>query len=86
MTLGAGLIPGAELTPGVGVTTDAVAISAALAQPWATVVLSGAVSVAQLKANLVALRLAVPPDIAADLGQVEPADQYWAARAARPWT
>jgi len=71
---------------GAGVTTDAVAIAAALAQPWATVVLSGAVSVAQLAANLGALRLTVPPDIAAGLGQVESPDEYWAARAARPWT
>jgi hypothetical protein len=44
------------------------------------------VSVAQLEANLVALRLTVSPDLAADLDQVEPADQYWAARANRPWT
>jgi aryl-alcohol dehydrogenase-like predicted oxidoreductase len=68
------------------VTPDAIAIAAGLAQPWATVVLSGAVSGAQLDANLAALRLTVPTDIAADLGQVEPADEYWTARAARPWT
>lgn len=66
-------------------TTDAIAIAAALAQPWASVVLSGAVSAAQLQANLGALRLHPSPDIAADLGLAEPAAAYWSARAARPW-
>jgi aryl-alcohol dehydrogenase-like predicted oxidoreductase len=66
-------------------TPDAVAIAAALAQPWASVVLSGAVSAAQLQANLGALRLGLSPDIAADLGLAEPAAAYWSARAARPW-
>jgi aryl-alcohol dehydrogenase-like predicted oxidoreductase len=71
---------------GAGTTPDALAIAAALAQPWATVVLSGAVSVAQLHANLAALRLNPSPDIAADLGLAEHAAAYWSARAARPWT
>lgn len=65
-----------------GATTDALAIAAALAQPWAAVVLSGAVSVEQLHANLTALRVAAPPDL--DLA--EPTGAYWSARAARPWT
>jgi aryl-alcohol dehydrogenase-like predicted oxidoreductase len=68
-----------------GTTPDALAIAAALAQPWAAVVLSGAVSVTQLHANLAALRLDASPDIAADLGLAEPAAAYWSARAARPW-
>jgi aryl-alcohol dehydrogenase-like predicted oxidoreductase len=69
-----------------GTTPDAVAIAAALAQPWATVVLSGAVSAAQLDANLAALGLDMGTDVAADLGLAEPAAAYWSARAARPWT
>jgi aryl-alcohol dehydrogenase-like predicted oxidoreductase len=67
-------------------TPDALAIAAALAQPWAAVVLSGAVSAAQLRANVAALRLAPSPGIAASLGLTEPAATYWSARAARPWT
>jgi aryl-alcohol dehydrogenase-like predicted oxidoreductase len=67
-------------------TSDAVAIAAALAQPWATVVLSGAVSAAQVRANVAALRLGVSPGITADLGVAEPAATYWSARAKRPWT
>jgi aryl-alcohol dehydrogenase-like predicted oxidoreductase len=69
-----------------GVTPDAIAIAAALAQPWATIVLSGAVSVAQLDANLAALRLGASPDLPADLGLVEQAADYWSKRSARPWT
>jgi aryl-alcohol dehydrogenase-like predicted oxidoreductase len=68
-----------------GVTVDAVAIAAALAQPWAGVVLSGAVTPAQLTSNLAALTLAVPADLAQELGLAEPPDAYWSARSARPW-
>jgi aryl-alcohol dehydrogenase-like predicted oxidoreductase len=68
-----------------GVTTDAVAIAAALAQPWASVVLSGAVTPPQLRSNLAALAVSGRPDLDLDLGLSEPPDAYWAARAARPW-
>jgi aryl-alcohol dehydrogenase-like predicted oxidoreductase len=74
-----------------GVTPDAIAISAALAQPWATVVLSGAVSAAQLEANLAALRLTglrLAGSLASQLTEAmaESATSYWAERSARPWT
>jgi aryl-alcohol dehydrogenase-like predicted oxidoreductase len=62
---------------------DAVALGAALAQPWADVVLSGAATVTQLRSNL-----AAPDSTAAgswdDLA-VEPTT-YWRERAALPWT
>jgi aryl-alcohol dehydrogenase-like predicted oxidoreductase len=77
--------PLGRLAAGHGATTDAVAIAAALAQPWATVVLSGAVSLGQLTANVAALRLDVPAHLGADLGMAGPAVEYWSARAARPW-
>jgi aryl-alcohol dehydrogenase-like predicted oxidoreductase len=64
-----------------GVTEDAIALAAALAQPWASVVLSGAVTRAQLDANLAALTVGQLP--ALDLAASPCA--YWAARAARPW-
>ena len=65
-----------------GVTPDAVALAAALAQPWADVVLSGASTAEQLRENLRAL--GVPgeadwPDLA------QPAAEYWQTRAALPW-
>ena len=65
-----------------GTTPDALALAAALAQPWATVVLSGASTVAQLESNLAAR------DVAWDGGLdelAEPAEEYWATRSALPW-
>ena len=77
--------PLARFAAGASSTPDAVAIAAALAQPWATVVLSGAVSPAQLQSNLAALRLEIAPGAVAEFGLAEPAAEYWSARAARPW-
>ena len=69
------------LAAGRGVGEDAIALAAALGNPWATVVLSGAVTPQQLHANLAALTVGdVPP-----LDMAEPPAAYWAARAARPW-
>ena len=64
-----------------GVTEDAIALAAALANPWASVVLSGAVTRAQLTANLAALAVGDLPA----LSLAETPSAYWAARAARPW-
>jgi aryl-alcohol dehydrogenase-like predicted oxidoreductase len=64
-----------------GVTEDAIALAAALAQPWASVVLSGAVTRAQLGENLAALTVGQLPA----LGLAEAPGAYWAQRAARPW-
>jgi aryl-alcohol dehydrogenase-like predicted oxidoreductase len=60
---------------------DALAMAAVLAQPWVSLVLSGAATVDQLASNLRALEIATPdiPELA------EPAEDYWAARSARPW-
>jgi aryl-alcohol dehydrogenase-like predicted oxidoreductase len=74
--------PLAALAAERGVSEDALALAAALARPWATVVLSGAVSVAQLHANLAALAVG---DVAWPAGLAEPPARYWATRAARPW-
>ena len=73
--------PVAALAGARNVTADAIAIAAALANPWASVVLSGAVTPRQLQANLAALAVGDLPDL--DLA--EPAGAYWASRAARPW-
>jgi aryl-alcohol dehydrogenase-like predicted oxidoreductase len=76
--------PLARLAAAREVTPDAIAMAAALASPWATVVLSGAVTVAELTANLAALTVT-------DLGELdpvmaEPAAAYWSARSQRPWS
>jgi aryl-alcohol dehydrogenase-like predicted oxidoreductase len=65
---------------------DAEAIAAALANPWADVVLSGAVTVEQLRSNLRALERLLRPDEVADLtAYAEPPDQYWHERSALRW-
>lgn len=80
--------PLAAAAAAAGVTPDAIAISAALAQPWATVVLSGAVSTAQLQSNVAALRLAEPTGFVSELTKTmaESPPAYWAERSARPWS
>ncbi len=77
-------VPAAPLTAlavARGVTEDAIALAAALANPWASIVLSGAVTRPQLDANLAALTVGPLPEL--DLAEAPGA--YWAARAARPW-
>lgn len=70
-----------------GVGVDAVAIAAALAQPFVSVVLSGAVTTAQLDGNLAALDLDLDIDEVHRLASVaEPPQRYWAARSSLPWT
>ncbi len=71
----------AALAAAANVTTDAIALAAALANPWAGIVLSGAVTRQQLRDNLTALTVGALPQL--DLA--EPPGAYWAARAARPW-
>jgi aryl-alcohol dehydrogenase-like predicted oxidoreductase len=61
---------------------DAEALAAALAQPWADVVLSGAASVETLRSNLRARELP-PPGELADL--IEDSEAYWALRSSLPW-
>lgn len=76
-----------ELAAARNVTADAIALAAALANPWASVVLSGAVTPQQLRANLAALAVGdlSDVDLAALADLAEPPGAYWAARAARPW-
>ena len=66
----------------IGTVPDSVAIAAVLAQPWADVVLSGAVTVEHLESNLRALE-AKYDGRHDDL--VEDPEAYWSARAALPW-
>ncbi len=64
-----------------GQTVDAFALGAVLRQPFADVVLSGAVTTGQLAQNLAARPPAVVPD-----GAAEPPAAYWSTRSALPWT
>lgn len=69
------------------VGADTVATAAALSRPWADVVLSGAVTSAQVLSHLRAFELVdrmprLPEELAA---LVEHPEQYWRQRAARAW-
>jgi aryl-alcohol dehydrogenase-like predicted oxidoreductase len=66
-----------------GVGADALAIAAALAQPWSDVVLSGASTVQMLDSNLAALTVSVEADLLPQLA--ESADAYWSARSELSW-
>ena len=67
-------------------TIDALALAAALAQPWASVVLSGAATVAQLESNMRSLDVALDEEAKAALAAMaEPADVYWATRKRLAW-
>lgn len=66
---------------------DAIAIAASLEQPWADVVLSGAVTIGQLRSNLGALDVRLSPSELEALARIRQApDDYWAERSRRPWS
>jgi aryl-alcohol dehydrogenase-like predicted oxidoreductase len=75
-----------ELSERRGIAPDALALAAALAQPWADVVLSGAATVETLRSNLTALELELGEQLDPELEALaeEPA-RYWEERAALPW-
>lgn len=65
--------------PSVG-TDDSSALAAALAQPWADVVLSGAATVDQVVSNVRAFTAAPATDV-----EAEPPDSYWSTRSSLAW-
>jgi len=65
---------------------DQQAIAAALANSWVDVVLSGAVTEAQLRSNVGALAMPLLPDELAALSKLaEPPDRYWKERSQLAW-
>ena len=67
----------------LGENSDVVALAAALAQTWASVVLSGAATADQVRSNAQALTVSAPNDLP---DMVESAETYWKKRSALPWT
>ena len=66
----------------LGVTADALALAAVLAQPWVDVVLSGAATIEHLRSNLRAADLRWDDATAAALAPLsERAEEYWNRRA-----
>jgi aryl-alcohol dehydrogenase-like predicted oxidoreductase len=69
-----------------GVPVDQVAMAAALSQPWTDVVLSGAVTVAELTSNVQAVGLRLTDADLEELGHLaQPAQVYWEERSRLPW-
>jgi aryl-alcohol dehydrogenase-like predicted oxidoreductase len=69
-----------------GCTEDALALAAVLAQPWASVVLSGAATVQQLESNLRAREVVWDQELEQRLaGLVEEPEAYWEKRSELSW-
>lgn len=73
-------------TAALGPRPDVTALAVALAQPWADIVLLGAATVPQLRSNLTALEMAVPPDGDRSATLSLDPQTYWRQRAAMEWT
>jgi len=69
----------------LGVTPEALALAAALRQPWADTVLSGAVTAAQLQGNIAALNASWDDEAEAALAGLAESATYWDTRAALAW-
>ena len=79
LTARAGETPFNEFARQHGIAPDALAIGAAVQQPWADIVLSGAITAEQLESNL-AYRTDGP------LAEfVQQPEEYWTERSALPW-
>jgi aryl-alcohol dehydrogenase-like predicted oxidoreductase len=74
-----------EATPALGNRPDVAALAAALVQPWADIVLSGAVTVDQLRSNLAA-ETVTDVDLEGFAHLAIDPRTYWLERAALPWT
>jgi aryl-alcohol dehydrogenase-like predicted oxidoreductase len=67
-------------------TIEMVALAAALARPWANVVLTGAATVDQIESSAAASGLAYDSDLEEELRSVSiGSDEYWRARSSFGW-
>ena len=80
---GWGVIVKEALANGRLAEQDVLALAAALSQPWADVVLSGAVTPAQLESNLKSIASVREPGDWPDIA--ESPTEYWARRSALAW-
>ena len=82
-----GALAATRLAEQLHVGVDQLAIAAALAQPWASRVLSGAVTTDQLHSNVGAASVHLPLAVLDELATLaEPAGAYWEARSRRSWS
>jgi aryl-alcohol dehydrogenase-like predicted oxidoreductase len=84
---GWGVIVKEALANGRLANRDQEAIAAVLANTWVDVVLSGAVTIEQVRSNVLAATMQLDPDRLTELAKLaEPADQYWNERSQLAWT
>jgi aryl-alcohol dehydrogenase-like predicted oxidoreductase len=75
-----------EIAEGRGTTVEILALAAALSQPWADVVLTGAATVGQIQSNAAALGLGYGSDVGDELSSVTTdSSEYWRARSTFAW-
>ena len=75
-----------ELAESRGATLETLAIAAALARPWANVVLTGAATVEQVRSNVNALEFAYDAELDEQLRPMSVAsEEYWRARGSFKW-
>lgn len=76
----------ADVSRELGLSIDALALAAVIAQPWADIVLSGAAQKSHLTSNLRALEIAWSDELESRLATIiEPAEKYWGTRSAMDW-
>jgi aryl-alcohol dehydrogenase-like predicted oxidoreductase len=79
--------PLAEIARDYGVTPDGIALASVLDQPWVDVVLSGAVTVDQLRKNMSAVDVFLDDKLRSRLRDLaESPEQYWSERAQLAWS
>ncbi len=75
-----------EMAAEYDTTLDALALAVVLAQPWVSLVLSGAANVAHLQSNVAAVGLTLAESTLERMGTlVEPPEAYWATRSDLAW-
>jgi aryl-alcohol dehydrogenase-like predicted oxidoreductase len=75
-----------ELAESRGTTIEMLALAAALARPWADVVLTGAATVGQIQSSVAAREIAYDPGLEEQLHSVPVSSiEYWRARSAFRW-
>ncbi|WP_067686556.1 aldo/keto reductase [Nocardia jejuensis] len=83
---GPGTAPLRAVAARLGATTDALALAAAAANPWADITLSGAATIAHLTSNLTAADLTLTPGIRTELAPLtESPETFWRTRSELPW-
>lgn len=75
-----------ELAEARGTTIEMLALAAALARPWADVVLTGAATEEQIRSSVAALEVSYDADLEEQLRPVAiVSDEYWRARSSFRW-